>query len=377
MRRACFRYFSVAKAAALAVSMHCIAAEAAPSGPVKVGVISPLTGQMATYGQETVNGLKLAKEHLANDPVKFELLVEDTQGTPKGSVEAFNKLVSSDKVAAVIGEVASSNTLAVASLAENDRVPLVTSASTNDTITSGKKFVFRTCFVDSFQGRVMARFARDELKATTAMIVFDSDSDYSRGLRKAFQESFVSFGGKIAGEVSYSQRDTDFTTQMSKVRREKPDVVFLPGYYSQVGPILRQAHELGIKARFLGTDGWDSPKLFELAKEGAAGHFVSSHFSAEDTDPKVQKFVKEYEAKYRARPGALAALGYDAGLFLHDAIRRAASAKPEDIQKAIAGTDTFPGITGTFRFDGGNVLKSAVVLSTTANGWKFHSRVEP
>lgn len=349
------------------------------SQTVKVGVILPLTGQLATFGKESLNGLNLALDQTKSSPTKVELFVEDTRSTVTDSAAAINKLITSDKVSVVIGEVASSNTIAATSAAESNKIPLMTHASTNDTITVGKPYVSRICFVDSFQGEVMAKFAAEDLKAKTAAVLMDSDSDYSRGLRESFNKAFTKAGGKITIDVSYSQKDTDFKAQLGKVRREKPDVVFVPGYYTQVGAVLRQAKELGIKTTFLGTDGWDSPAFFEIAGEAAAGHYLSNHFAPDDTDPKVQKFVTDYKAKYGSVPGAMAALAYDAGYLMRDVLKRTASAATsENIKNAINGTRDFEGLTGRITLDANrNAIKSAVILKTTKTGNTFFKRVNP
>lgn len=346
--------------------------------PVKVGAILPLTGQTATFGQESLNGLKLALEKNEKTLPAVSLVVEDTQGTPAGSAAAVNKLISTDKVSLIIGEATSSNTIAAASPAQNAKVPLLTHSATNDTITAGKDFISRICFVDSFQGQVMAKFALKDLKAKKAVILVDSDSDYSRGLRDSFKKAFIAEGGKVASEISYSQKDTDFKTQLTKVRREKPDVVFIPGYYTQVGAILRQANELKINAKMLGTDGWDSPELFKIAGKAAAGHYMSNHFAPDDSDKTVQEFVIEYKKKYGQVPGTMAALAYDAGLFLKNAVKTAGSGDTAKIRDAINGTKNFQGVTGTISLDGNrNAIKSAVIVQTTDTGVKFHTRVNP
>lgn len=344
---------------------------------VKVGVLFPMTGATATFGQESLNGLKLALEENKGAPT-LNLIVEDTQGTPAGAAAAVNKLISSDKVSVVIGEVASSNTIAASTAAQGAKVPLMTHASTNDTVTTGKDYVSRICFVDSFQGLVMAQFAANKLKAKTAVILVDSDSDYSRGLQASFKKAFTDGGGRVVAEVSYSQKDTDFKAQLTKVRKEKPDVVFIPGYYTQVGSILRQADELKITSKILGTDGWDSPDLFKIAGKAAAGRYMSSHFAPDDKDPKVQAFVKAYKAKYNATPGAMAALGYDAGMFMKAAVNVANSTEPSKIKDAINATKGFSGITGVISLDSNrNAVKPAVILETTETGYKFNSRVNP
>lgn len=371
---------------ALGVSLLGLAASLLPvsglavdaSQNLKVGVILPLTGQLATFGQESLNGLNLALEQTKGAGANVDLIVEDTRSTVTDSASAINKLITSDKVSVVIGEVASSNTIAATSAAQSNKVPLMTHASTNDTITQGKEYVSRICFVDSFQGQVMAKFATDDLKAKTAAILLDSDSDYSRGLRTSFMEAFEKMGGKVVVDVSYSQKDTDFKAQLMKVRKEKPDVVFVPGYYTQVGAILRQSKELKIKAPYLGTDGWDSPAFFEIAGDAAEGHYLSNHFAPDDSDAAVQKFVNEYKSKYNAVPGAMAALAYDAGYFIRDAIKRAKSTKPEDIKDAINTTKGFTGLTGEITLDANrNAVKSAVILKTGKSGNSFFKRVNP
>ena len=343
----------------------------------KVGVILPLTGQTANFGQDSLNGLKLALESNTTGP-KLEIVVEDTLGTPAGSASAVNKLISSDKVNVIIGEVSSSNTIAASSPAQTNKIPLITHASTNDTITKGKDFVSRICFIDSFQGQVMAKFANTELKAKTAVILVDSDSDYSRGLRDSFRAAFTATGGKIIDEISYSQKDTDFKSQLMKVRKAKPDVVFLPGYYTQVGSILRQSAELKITSKYLGTDGWSGEDLFKIAGKAAAGHYVSNHFVADDKDPKVQAFVKEYQTKYGKVPSDMAALGYDVANFVKNAVKVADSSDPSKIRDAINGTKNFEGITGRISLDANrNAVKSAVITRTTETGFLFHARVNP
>ena len=347
---------------------------------VKVGVILPLTGATATFGQESLNGLKLALEQSAKEAPQLKMQVEDTQGTPAGAAAAVNKLISTDKVAVIIGEVASSNTIAASTAAQSAQIPLMTHASTNDAITIGKDFISRICFVDSFQGAVMAKFAAGELKAKTAAVLVDSDSDYSRGLRDSFVATFKEAGGKIDDKlvISYSQKDRDFKTQLMKLRRAKPDVVFVPGYYNQVGAILRQAKELKLKAKFLGTDGWDSPDLFKIAGDAAAGHYVSSHFAADDTDPRVKQFVQEYKARNKENPGAMAALGYDAGFFMKEAVKKAGSNNPLKIRDAISAMKDFDGITGKITLDKNrNAVKPAVIVMTTEKEFKFFSRVNP
>jgi branched-chain amino acid transport system substrate-binding protein len=377
--KTCFLISAVLSSVSLAFGVS--ASAQAAVAEVKVGVILPLTGDKATFGQESLNGLKLALDKAGTDAPQVKLQVEDTQGTPSGSAAAVNKLISTDKVNVIIGEVASSNTIAASTAAQSAKIPLMTHASTNDTITAGKEFISRICFVDSFQGAVMAKFAATTLKAKTAAILVDSDSDYSRGLRDSFKKAFAAAGGSIKDEliISYSQKDRDFKTQLIKVRKAAPDVVFIPGYYTQVGSILRQAKELKLNTKFLGTDGWDSPDLFKIAGPAAsAGHYVSSHFAADDTDPRVQEFVRNYKSRNKDNPGAMAALGYDAGFFMRAAVKKAGSNDPLKIRDAIASMKNFDGITGRITLDANrNAVKPAVIVQTTDKEFKFLTRVNP
>lgn len=352
---------------------------------ILIGAVFPLTGPIATYGQESVNGIKLALEKINQSPIKgkvIKLIVEDNKGEPVDSANAVRKLIDIDKVHAVLGSVASSNTLAQAPIAQQAKVPLLTPASTNEKVTETGDFISRTCFTDAFQGVVMAKFAKDSLKKTKAVIVIDNSSDYSKGLANVFKAEYEKMGGTILGDMNsltYTQKDTDFRSLIRKVMRLEPEVIFLPGYYTEVGLFLKQSRQMGLKAPVLGGDGWDSPKLQELAgPEGIKNNYISSHFSADDSDPRVQTFVKEYESRYNSKPGAMAALGYDGILVMADALKRADSLTHDAIQNAIIATNGFTGVTGSITLDSNrNARKSAVVLETTAQGNVFKQKVSP
>ncbi len=351
---------------------------------IKVGVVQPLTGGIGTYGQENLNAMKMALEKINKKGVKgkkIQLIVEDDKSEQIEATNAMRKLINVDKVSVVIGEVTSSNSLAMAPIAQEAKIPMVSSAATNEKVTMVGNFISRTCFTDDFQGVVMARFAFNDLKKKNAIVIIDNSSDYSKGLAKSFNDEWKKLGGKYASteEFTYVQKDIDFQTLLRKVKRANPDVIFLPGYYEEVGHLLKQARKMGINTPFLGGDGWDSPKLFEIAgKEGSKGNYISSHFAPDDTDPSVQAFVKEYEAQYKARPGAMAALGYDVIGVVADAISRAKSLSPADINAAIVSTKGFKGITGSITIDEKrNSKKSAVVLATTDSTFKFQQKVNP
>lgn len=351
---------------------------------IKVGAVFPMTGSSATFGQESVNGMKMALETINKTGVKgksMKVIFEDDKGEPVEAANAVRKLIHVDKVAAILGSVASSNTLAGAPIAQEAKIPMVTPASTNEKVTKTGNFILRTCFTDDFQGVVMAKFALESLKKTKAAIIVDNSSDYSKGLAKVFREKFTAMGGKITSsdDYAYQQKDTDFRSLLRKIKRENPEVVFLPGYYTEAGLILKQAREMGINVPFLGGDGWDSPTLQELAgPEAIKGNYISSHFTSDDLDPKVQAFVKEYTKRYKQAPGAMAALGYDVILVLADAMKRAKSNNTEDLRMAISSTVDFKGVTGNITIDPDrNAQKSAVVLETTAKGNIFKQKINP
>ncbi|MDD0852918.1 ABC transporter substrate-binding protein [Halobacteriovorax sp. GB3] len=349
---------------------------------IKIGTVFAMTGGIATYGQESLNGIKLALKDINKKGVlgkKIKIISEDNRSEPTDAASAVKKLIEVDKVSIVIGSVASTNTLAGAPIAQKAQIPLLTPASTNEKVTQVGNFVSRTCFTDEFQGVVMAKFAAENLKKKKAAIIIDTSSDYSKGLARVFKKEFTRLGGEIIpDEFSYIQKDTDFRSLLRKVKRRKPDVIFLPGYYTEAGLILKQARSMGIDLPFLGGDGWDSPDLQKLAGDAVKGNYISSHFAADDSDKLVQSFVKNYTATFGNKPGAMAALGYDAILVVADALKRAGSTDPKALNAAIAATKGFQGVTGLITIDSNrNARKSAVVLETTPAGNIFNSKVNP
>ena len=365
----------------LATIMSLMILGTASAADLKIGVVSPMTGATATFGQENTNGIKLAYEKLKKGTgKKFDLIIEDDKSEAIESTNATRKLLSVDKVSAMIGAPTSSLALASAPIVQEAKVPFITPTATNVKVTQVGDYITRACFTDDFQGVVMAKFAIQNLKKTKGLVLIENTSDYSKGLAKAFSDEFVKLGGKMAStdELTYAAKDTDFQSLLRKVKRANPDFVFVPGYYVEVGLMLKQARALGITVPFLGGDGWDSPKLFEIAGEAVKGSYISNHFAPDDKSPVVQNFVKEYEKAYKTKPGSFAALGYDSLGILADAIKRAKSTKPTDIRDALVATKGYQGITGTISFDKDrNPTKSAVVLEATPAGYVFHSRVNP
>ncbi len=348
---------------------------------VKVGVVFPSTGSYATLGTDSLRGLKLAQEKLPKDLTKnLNVIFEDDKSDPIEATNATRKLINVDKVQVIIGESTSSNTLAMAPIAQEAKIPAISPTATNVKVTQVGNFISRACFTDDFQGVVMAKFAVNTLKKKNGLIIIDNSADYSKGLAKAFKDEYLKIGGKLATteDLTYVQKDTDFQSILRKVKRANPDFVFLPGYYNEVGLIIKQARALGINIPFLGGDGWDSPELFTIAGEAIRGNYISSHFAPDDKDPKVQAFVKDYEKKYGVKPGAFAALGYDAYAIVANAVKVAKAPTAEEINKAIISTKNFQGITGSISMDENrNSKKAAVVLETTPAGFVFKNKVNP
>jgi branched-chain amino acid transport system substrate-binding protein len=362
-----------------------LAAVPESGGEVLIGYFGSMTGDKASFGSATKNGVELAINEInaaggikSKGGTKLKLAVEDDRGTPEETRTVVTKLINNDRVVALIGEVASTLSLAAAPEAQGAGVPMISPSSTNPQVTAVGPYVFRVCFIDPFQGKVMATFASKSLNAKKAAILTDVKSDYSQGLATFFKQDFTADGGSIVAETSYSAGDPDFKGQLSTIKGAAPDVVFIPGYYGDVAVIAKQAKELGITAALLGGDGWDSPKLVEIAGPAIEGAYFSNHYTIEDTDPKIQAFASTFRGKYTVDPDGLAALGYDAAKILADAMERSKSLKPSDVREALAETKNFPGVTGTITIDKErNATKSAVVLQVTGGKFAFKERINP
>src|SRR5688572_12850426 len=349
---------------------------------ILVGEFSSLTGGTATFGQSTHNAIMMAFDEInASGGVlgkKLKVLVEDDQSKPEEAATAVTKLISQDRVVAVLGEVASSRTLAAAPIAQNAKVPLISPSSTNPKVTEVGDYIFRVCFIDPFQGAVMAKFAANTLKLKKVAILYDVRNDYSVGLTKFFTETFKGLGGEVIGEQVFSEGDSDFCAQLTQLKSLKPEAIYVPGYYTEAGTIARQARELGITVPLMGGDGWDSPKLTEIGGQAIEGSYLSNHYSVDDPNPAIQKFVAAYKAKYNASPDALAALAYDAAYVLADAFKRAGTTDGPKVRDAIAATQGFAGVTGTISIDKNrNPVKSAVVLKVAGGKFQYVETIAP
>ena len=354
-----------------------------PSGDaILLGVVASLTGSQATFGISTQRGVQMAiDEANAAGGVHGKQLavrVYDSQGKPEEGASAVTRLIAQDKVVMVLGEVASSVSLAMAEKAQAAGVPMITPSSTNVQVTEKGPNIFRVCFIDPFQGYVAAKFARENLKATRAVVLQDNRSAYSMDLAQVFTRKFTEMGGKVLDTQTYSTGDTDYRGQITALKKQKPEVIYVPGYYSEVGVIARQAKELGLSVPLLGGDGWDSEKLFELSGGALEGSYFSNHYSPDDPSERVQNFIKNYKAKWGGVPDALAALGYDAGLVAVDALKRAPDTSPAALRTAIAQTKDFRGVTGNITLDEKrNAVKPAVVMKVGDGKYEFVTTVQP
>ncbi len=343
---------------------------------IKIGYYGDMTGQTSSFGQSTKNGIELAFEEINKaggiNGKQLQLISEDDQGRPEQAKTVVSKLVNQDKVVAVLGEVASTNSLAAAPVAQEAKIPMITPSSTNPKVTEVGDYISRVCFIDPFQGSTMAKFAATTLKAKTAAILGDVNSDYSKGLTQFFEEEFTKQGGKVVAKEAYTQNDPDFKGQLTKIRNLNPDVLYIPGYYGQVGIIAKQARELNMTLPLLGGDGWDSPELWKLGGESLKNSYISNHYSADNPAPEIQNFVKNYQAKFGVVPDSLAALAYDAAKVLADAIKRAGGTDSAKLKDAINATKNFAGVTGAISLDASrNAVKPAVVLALDPAAGKF------
>ena len=349
---------------------------------VVVGHYGSMTGSEATFGQSTARGIRLAvKEVNASGGIQgrlVELKSYDDRGQSQEAGTAVTRLITSDRAVAILGENASSLSLAGGRVAQQYGVPMITPSSTNPAVTQLGDKIFRVCFLDPFQGWVQAKFAREVLKARTAAILYDQSQAYSKGLAEFFRSEYVKMGGAIATEQAYTGGDQDFSAQLTTIRQAGPDVVVVPGYYTDAGNIAIQARKLGVTAPLLGGDGWESPQLAAIGKDAIEGSYYSCHYAFQGSNPEVRKFVRDFETEYGEKPDSLGALGYDAARLLFDAMRRAPSWDGASLAEAIAATKGFAGVTGRITIDPErNAKKSATVVQMTAGIPVAVSTIEP
>jgi branched-chain amino acid transport system substrate-binding protein len=359
------------------------AGAASTEGEILVGEYGSLTGSEATFGQSTHNGIMLAVDEInAAGGVggrKLRVLTEDDQSKPEEAANAVTKLISQNNVVAVLGEVASSNSLAAAPICQSNKVPMITPSSTNPRVTEVGDYIFRMCFIDPYQGEAMANYLSRQLGMKRAAILIDVKSDYSTGLANFFERTFTANGGQVVGKQSYAKGDSDFRSQLTAIKATNPEVIFVPGYYNDIGQIAIQARDLGMQMPLAGGDGWESPKLIEIGGKALEGSFYSNHYHVDDPTPAVRDFVRKYEERFGAKPDALAALGYDSARVLADAMKRSGSVEGEALRNAIAQTSNFAGVTGVITLgpDRNPVGKKLVVLEIKNGQTVLKAVVDP
>lgn len=391
---------------ALALGLALLAAGCGGSSKdeLVIGEYGSLTGSDATFGQSTRMGVELALDELTKTAqgkiggLPVRAVIEDDQGKSEEAATVVQKLLNQDRVIAVIGEVASSRSLAAAPICQAAGVPMISPSSTNPRVTEVGDFIFRMCFIDPFQGTVMARFASQNLGLKKVAILEDVKSDYSVGLAKFFTDAFKGMGGTIAAEQAYTAGDQDFSAQLTAIKAKHPDAIFIPGYYTEVGLIARKARELGLTCPLLGGDGWESEQLLQIGGEAMNGAYYSNHFAVDNPDPRLQAFLKRFRAKYGKDPDAIGGLAYDAANVLFGCLQKFSQTDPKGFQalgssqagsaerKAaeatlrdlIAATATYPGVTGTITLDKDrNASKPAVVLEIKGGKKVYNTTINP
>jgi branched-chain amino acid transport system substrate-binding protein len=357
---------------------------AADTGVIKVGEVGSMTGTEATFGTSSDRGIQLAvKEVNGAGGIKgrqIQVIALDDEGKPEEAATAATRLISSEHVVALLGEVASTRSLFMAPKAQAAKVPMVSPSSTNEKVTAVGDYIFRACFIDPFQGYVMAKFATETLKLKKAAILRDVRNDYSVGLAKVFNDNFTKMGGQIVDNESYSSGDVDFKAQLTNIKGAAPQALYVPGYYTDVGLIARQAREVGLTVPLLGGDGWDSEKLYEIGGAALEGSYFSNHYSVDDPSPRIQEFVTKFKKEYGGQvPDSLAAQAYDAAGMLFDGMKRAKDVTGPSIREALAQTKNYKGVTGDITMDDKrNATKPAVVLKIAKGGkYEFSGRIQP
>ena len=362
---------------------------AANASEIVIGHFASMTGDTATFGVSADEGIRLALKEI-NDaggvlgkPVR--VVTEDDRSLADEAKTAVQKLINRDHVVALLGEIASSRSIAGAPIAQDERVPMLSPGSTNPKVTEAGDYIFRACFIDPVQGTAVANFAMNDLKLKRFAVLYAINSDYSVGLRDYFKEAVKKNGGQIVADLSYTEKsDVDFKGQLTKIRDANPDAIFVPGYYTEAGLICQQARELGIKVPLMGGDGWDSDQTVAIGKGAVEGCYFANHYAAEEERPEVQKFVQTYKAAYKNPdgspkvPDAMAILGYDAMRLMADAIKRANSTEGSKIRDALAATKDFPGASGTITIDEKrNAKKPIIILKIEKGQFRYVARTNP
>lgn len=353
-----------------------VGAQAQEKKEIKVGVCLPLSGALAAYGKSTLEGVKMRVEEINKaggvNGAPIKLLVEDNMGDATTAINAYNKLAGSDGVAAVIGPITSTCALAIRRSVTKLKVPVVSPTATNDKVTKDHEFMFRACFNDSFQGTVIANFMIKQAKKAATLI--DLNSDYSKGLAKSFSEAFAKNGGQMVAEEKYQQKDTDFSTQLKKVKDSGAEILFVPGYVPELPLIIKQAKAVGVTAKLCGADGWDNEETINGSGDNIEGSHIVGAFSVEDSRPQVKLFLDAWGRRTSGgRPGTFEALGYDSASLVAEALKTGGTA--DSVVKGLRVIKGFEAVSGTITIDsGGDAIKSAVILKITKDGEKFATK---
>ncbi|MBA4386743.1 MAG: hypothetical protein C0404_02110 [Verrucomicrobia bacterium] len=359
-----------------ACSVLALVANAQEKKEIKVGVCLPLSGALAAYGKSTLEGIKMRVEEINQaggvNGVQLKLLVEDNMGDSNKAIDTYNKLAGSDGVVAVLGPITSTCALSVRRAATKLKVPVIAPTATNDKVTKDHGFMFRACFNDSFQGTVIANFAIKDAKKAATLI--DLNSDYSKGLAKSFAEAFVKNGGKMVAEEKYQQKDTDFSTQLRKVKESGAEVLFVPGYVPELPLIIKQTKAVGVPAKLCGADGWDNNETINGSGDNIEGSHIVGAFSVEDARPPVKAFLDAWNKRTNGgRPGTFEALGYDSASLAAEALKSGGT--PDAVVKGLFAIKDFEAVSGTITIDkGGDAIKSAVILKIVKEGDKFTTK---
>lgn len=349
---------------------------------IVIGSYSSNTGATGSFGILQKQGIDMAVEEInaagGINGKKIRMINYDNKSENDETVAVVNRLISQDGVLAIIGETTSGKSKIGAQIAQANKIVMLTPSATNPDVTKAGNYIFRACFIDPFQGLVMAKFMTENLKFKKAAILRDVKSDYSVGLSDVFAAELKKMGGEVVIDVSYQEGDIDFKSQLTAIKAKNVDAIFVPGYYNEVALIAKQAKELGMKQPLLGGDGWSSPKLYEIAKDAINGSYFSNHYTTESTDPKTIEFVKNFKAKYNEDADVMAALAYDAVFILAEAIKNTKEVTSANIRNELAKIKDFHGVTGKMSMnENRDAVKSAVVVQVQGNNYKFITAVTP
>jgi len=371
-------YISLMLATCLFMSTYVFAKET-----IKVGLITPLSGDVKTYGESVKNAFNMALEEYAKKgKYKIEPIIADDRNDPTEGANAALKLITQDRVVAIIGPVTSKVAIPVSEIANGNRIPMISGTATNPKVTTSegkrKPYVFRACYIDPFQGTIGARFVSKQIKQKTAAVLYDVGNDYSKGLAEYFKSTFTKGGGVVVAYESYQKDDVDFSGIITKVGTKKPDVIYIPDYYNKVALIAKQIREKGLKGVLVGGDGWDSPELLKIGGKAVVGGYFTNHYSPDRKDPVAEAFIKKYKARYGVVPDTFAALKYDATMIFLKALDGAKKPNSQEIVKLLGALKNYKGVTGNMSFDrNGDAVKSVVILKVEKGGFKYMATVNP